>query len=79
MFGGFVFIILYGEVFLCVGEGIIEIISEIILEKLLKEDGLYFRIYIDAALLTIECFKLGIDDGLISLLTHQLSLFNIHF
>jgi hypothetical protein len=49
------------NILLCVEEGIAKIISEIVLEKLLKENRLYFRIDVDATLLTIECFKLGVD------------------
>lgn len=61
MLGGFIIMKIGGEVFLCVEKGIVKIISEIVLEKLLKENGLYFRIDVDTTLLTIERFKLDVD------------------
>lgn len=57
----------------------VEVVGEIILEKLFEKDRLYFGIHINATLLTVESLELCVDNGLISFLTHKISIFNMNF
>ena len=59
------------QVLLYIGEGVLEVIREVVPEELLEEEGLDPRKDVDATLLAIEGLELGVVTRLVSLLLHQ--------
>ena len=62
------------EVLLDVGEVFVEVVGEVVPEEFLEEEGLHLGEHIDAALLAVEGFELGVVPRLVSLLLHPISI-----
>jgi hypothetical protein len=62
------------EVFLDVGEVLVEIVREVVPEKLFQEQTLDFREDVNAALLAVECLELLVVARLVAFFLHVFSL-----